>query len=524
MVFQSQKMGKYLLLDRIAVGGMAEVFRGKIIGEQGFEKPVVIKKMLPHLAVDPAMMEQFVDEAKLAAHFQHENIVHIYDFGESDGDYFIAMEYLAGKDLELVFNRLIQTGQKMPLGHILRITAKICKGLEYAHNLKDLSGKPLNFIHRDISPRNIFITYEGKIKILDFGIAKTESQTGQTQVGTIKGKVAYMSPEQAASQTIDQRSDLYAVGILLYEMVTGERMYNGDTYQMLSKVATADFVAAEKIAPNQPEQIYDILNRALAKQPGQRYQTCRQMRDDIKTLLHSQPLQSSADDLAKFMLALFATEYAKDQQVVRQVLNAPLNHSDSVSTTLNSEMETVTIDKPLVHAQPDQKTDNYMSERKGELTAIPKTNSLLSIIIFLICCAAGIWFWYEPEPSRQDDVSFKQEKTTELLSKARNSLKKDRLTIPRRNSAMHYYQQVLKENPENPEAKAGLNKIADRYAQLAKKELDRSNFDQANRYIQKGLSINPNHSILLKLERESKRSPIERMFQSIKNFFVKSPE
>lgn len=246
--FQTQRFGKYILLDRIAVGGMAEVFRGKITGEQGFEKLVVIKKMLPHLTSDRTMVDHFVDEAKLAALFQHENIVHVYDFGEIDGGYFIAMEYLTGKDLKFISTKLTQEEQKLPLDYILQFTANICEGLDYAHNLKDLYGTPLNFVHRDVSPQNIYITYDGKIKILDFGIAKTVSQGERTQVGTIKGKVAYMSPEQAASQPLDRRSDVFSVGILLYEMMAGQRMFDGETYQVLARVADADFIAPEEAA------------------------------------------------------------------------------------------------------------------------------------------------------------------------------------------------------------------------------------------------------------------------------------
>ena len=217
--FQPYQFGKYLLLDRIAVGGMAEVFRAKIVGQQGFEKLVVIKKMLPHLAVDEHMVKHFVDEAKLAALFQHENIVHIYDFGQIDTDYFIAMEYLAGRDLKNLFNKLIQTNARLPLAEGLHITAKVCEGLDYAHNLKDLYGQALNFVHRDVSPHNIFVTYDGKIKLLDFGIAKSLGQTEFTQTGVIKGKVAYMSPEQAKSQPIDRRTDVYATGLLLFEII-----------------------------------------------------------------------------------------------------------------------------------------------------------------------------------------------------------------------------------------------------------------------------------------------------------------
>ncbi len=227
---QAKKFGdKYILLDRIASGGMAEVYRGKLTGEKGFEKMLAIKKMLPQLTSEKEMTDYFIDEAKLAALLQHDNIIHIYDFGAMDGSYFIAMEYLFGKDLNSILNKSREKELPLSIENVLFITSQICQGMEYAHNIKDFHGKSLNIIHRDITPHNIFITYDGKIKIIDFGIAKTTIQSTKTKVGLVKGKIAYMSPEQVEGQVLNHRSDIFPIGILIYEMITNTRLYQGNT-------------------------------------------------------------------------------------------------------------------------------------------------------------------------------------------------------------------------------------------------------------------------------------------------------
>jgi len=244
--FQPRQYGKFLLLEKIASGGMAELYRAKILGDRGFEKIVAVKKILPYLASDDVLVTSFIDEAKLAALLQHQNIVQIYDFGTMANSYFIAMELLAGKDLRLTTNKSKQKNMPMDLETALYITAQICEGLEYAHTLRDFQGKQLRIIHRDISPPNILITYSGQVKIIDFGIAKARNQSKDTQVGIIKGKVAYMSPEQADGKVIDHRSDIFATGILLYEMLARRRMYTGEnTLQVLSLVREARFETPE---------------------------------------------------------------------------------------------------------------------------------------------------------------------------------------------------------------------------------------------------------------------------------------
>ncbi len=324
-----ENFGKYTLLDRIAVGGMAEVFRAKLTGDKGFEKLIVVKKMLPQMAEDPEMVSHFIDEAKLAALLQHENIIHVYDFGETQGSYFIAMEYLFGKDLKSVFSKSSQINSPISLENSLMIASKICEGLEYAHNLKDLHGASLNIIHRDISPQNIFITFDGKVKVIDFGIAKTTTQTSKTQVGIIKGKVAYMSPEQAEGKSIDRRSDIFAAGIIFYEMITGKEMYSGDTMEVFNKAINAKYELPEDIAPGLPSTIYDILHRALNKNMNERYQSCREMMADIENCLYEVGSRPNTRILEKYITSLFENEYSDEKNKSIEILKPTVDIEQS---------------------------------------------------------------------------------------------------------------------------------------------------------------------------------------------------
>lgn len=316
--FEPAKFGKYLLLDRIAVGGMAELYRAMITGAEGFEKLIAIKKLLSHLTAQENLVNAFIEEAKLAALLQHQNIIQIYDFGSMDGDYFIAMEHLFGKDLRLIMDKSEEKGRPPGLECILYVVSRICEGLDYAHHLKDLEGNPLHIIHRDISPPNIFITYEGEVKIVDFGIAKAATQNTATVEGVIKGKVSYMSPEQAGGESIDQRSDIFSTGILIYEMLTGKRMFDGEPLQILPKVREAEFEPLDHVVKDLPPELYEIVHRALAKEPEQRYQSSGDMLCDLEECMHKNDLRATARGLSQYMRELFQEEIAAEEGTLRE--------------------------------------------------------------------------------------------------------------------------------------------------------------------------------------------------------------
>jgi serine/threonine protein kinase/Tfp pilus assembly protein PilF len=311
--FQPKKFGKYQLLQKIAVGGMAELYRSKVTRAHGFEKLVAIKKILPHLTDQGNLVKAFIDEAKLAAFLQHENIVQIYDFGSIDGEYFIAMEYLFGKDLRKLTSKARKTAVPLGLENTLYIVSRICAGLDYSHNLKDLQGEPLSIIHRDINPQNIFLTYEGQIKIIDFGIAKAASHNSTTHEGLIKGKLAYMSPEQATGKTIDHRSDIFSTGIIFYELLAGRRMFEGETMQVYSQVREARYEPLDRLLPDLPPKLHEVVQGALAKDPDQRYQTCGEMLADLEECIFDLSVRTNGRSFATFVKEFFKEELAVEE-------------------------------------------------------------------------------------------------------------------------------------------------------------------------------------------------------------------
>lgn len=226
--FQPMRFGSYLLLDRINVGGMAEVFRAKSYGMAGVERLVAIKRILPHLAQDPDFTNMFIDEARIAIHLRHSNIAQIYELNEIGQSLFIAMEYVQGRDLRALINRMRFLSQPIPLPLVVYIISKVCEGLDYAHRkCDDLSRRELHIVHRDVSPQNVILSYEGEVKIIDFGIAKASAKRTHTQAGILKGKFGYMAPEQVMGQDIDRRTDIFCTGILTYELLTRERLFAG---------------------------------------------------------------------------------------------------------------------------------------------------------------------------------------------------------------------------------------------------------------------------------------------------------
>ena len=323
--FKPSKLGKYTLLDRIAAGGMAELYRAMIRGDQGFEKLIAIKRLLPHLADEENVVTSFIDEAKLAALLQHRNIVQIYDFGSMEGNYFIAMEYLFGKDLHAMMKKAKELGYTLRLETALFLATQICEALDYAHKRKDLQGNPLHIIHRDVSPQNVFITYGGEVKIIDFGIAKASSQSSRTQQGTIKGKVAYMSPEQADGKPVDHRSDIFASAILLYEMLSGTRMFNGDAMEVLSQVREARFQPLETLVPDLPPELYGIMHRALSANPDHRYQTSGEMLEDLSGCIQKHGFHQTSQGLALFMKDLYVDDIVTEELTIQSVtkMDAP---------------------------------------------------------------------------------------------------------------------------------------------------------------------------------------------------------
>lgn len=317
------QFGKYQILDRIAFGGMAELFRARIQGEQGFQKLVAVKKMHAHFSIEPEVVEAFIEEAKLAAFLQHANIVQIYDFGCRDDAYFIVMEYLQGKDLRTLTTALEARQRPLGVENSLAVAASICSGLEYAHRLSDMAGQPLHIVHRDISPQNIFVTYAGQVKILDFGIAKVTDRGDTTEAGVLKGKVAYMSPEQAQGKIIDHRSDIFAVGIILYELLTGRRLYHGNTMEILRRAQTGEFTPPEECLPDLSPELRHLFQGLLAVRPADRFPDCAVALAAIEECLGDLSSRSIERHLGDLVSDLFAEDKMAEETQLRDLMASP---------------------------------------------------------------------------------------------------------------------------------------------------------------------------------------------------------
>ena len=313
--------GKYALQRKLAEGGMAEVFLARQGGPDsigGFEKLVVIKRILPALSKEESFLKMFLNEARVAARLNHPNIVQIWDLGRIEELYFIAMEYVHGEDLREMFQRADQKHVHPSQGLICRVLADTLAGLHYAHTRVSPEGKPLGLVHRDVSPQNVIVTYEGSIKLVDFGIAKaTRATSEQTQAGLFKGKFAYMSPEQSRGQPVDARSDVFSVGILLWELLTWRRLFKRPT-EMATLIAVAEdeIPSPRSIDPSVPEPLEKIVMRALRRPLDERYASAQDMRADLETLIRDMRWEADALHLARFMRDLFVDKLqAQDNDI-----------------------------------------------------------------------------------------------------------------------------------------------------------------------------------------------------------------
>jgi serine/threonine-protein kinase len=306
--------GKYKLLERIAVGGMAEVFLAVRPGLEGFEKTLAIKRIRPHLSSEESFVKMFLNEAKLAAQLQHPNIVQIYDLGKINSSFYIAMEYISGRDMSRVVPKAEKNGIQFPMEYGMAIAERVLDGLAYAHTKTDDFGGPLHVVHRDITPENIMVAWNGNVKILDFGIAKATTQTDQTKAGEIKGKLSYMSPEQGMGKVLDERSDIFTLGVVLYEWLTGYKLFTGENEMaILKSIIDGRIYPPSYFRDDIPEPVEDILMRALQKDRDQRYQSASEMQFDIQQWLHAADFVPTSTHLANFMKQIFADEIEEER-------------------------------------------------------------------------------------------------------------------------------------------------------------------------------------------------------------------
>jgi len=294
---------RYRITERVAAGGMAEVFRGVAESMRGFKKNIAIKRILPSLTKNKKFVAMFLDEARLSLALQHANIVQVFDIGHTEETYFIVMEYVDGVDLKALLEWRRRINRRVPIAHALYMALEICKGLSYAHELLNPdTNAPFGIVHRDISPPNVLISKQGEVKVVDFGLAKATSQVEITDPGVVKGKMSYLSPEAARGEEVDHRADIFAVGILLYELLTGKRLFYGETdYQTVELVRNAKIPPIKPQNPQVEPELEDIVRKSLARRKEDRYQNATDIQDALAQYAYSRGLKVIARDIAELV-------------------------------------------------------------------------------------------------------------------------------------------------------------------------------------------------------------------------------
>jgi serine/threonine protein kinase len=304
----AERMGGYDLLRRLGVGGMAEVHLARATGIEGFQKLVVLKQILPSLSADPHFVQMFLSEARLAAILDHPNIVQVFDLGKDDDDYFFTMEYVYGETLQTLLGAIRDSRLgRVPYEHVVSLGIGVAAGLHYAHERVGFDGRPLGLVHRDVSPSNVMITYDGNVKVTDFGIAKVVTRTDVTMAGVRKGKIPYMSPEQCLAQPLDRRSDIYSLGIVMYEAATMSRLFDGDNeFGVMNRIVNEDVPPPSSRQKGFPKELERIILKALAREPARRYATALELQRDLEAFARERRLDATPSNLGQLMHALFA--------------------------------------------------------------------------------------------------------------------------------------------------------------------------------------------------------------------------
>lgn len=394
----------YYLTRRIGLGGMAEIFRGRKVGEGGFEKPVVVKRLLPHLACNEEFRAMFLDEARLASQLAHPNIVHVYDLGRYDdprngtATYFIAMEYVFGKNLAEIRKQAAEKKLFPALEHIVRIMIGAALALHYAHFKKDDYGEPLNVVHRDVSPQNILLSYEGEVKLADFGIAKALTRTQHTQSGVLKGKLAYMAPEHARGESIDCRADIYSLGVVFWELLTGRRLFSGDSEATtLRNVLEPQIAPPTSIAPHIPQELEQVCLRCLAADPAQRYQDANALAMDLEQYLRDAPLTTGSHSLRDYMHGLYAEAIQGETREIQEEALAVR------ALRQGGDMETHDVTQ-AVHPADASRSGQASSVKRGKDAGGSRRFGLAAAVLsVLIIVAAGLfWITQRDAPQTQE--------------------------------------------------------------------------------------------------------------------------
>jgi eukaryotic-like serine/threonine-protein kinase len=340
---QTQQIGKYRMIARLGQGGMASVFLCAAAGPVGFNKLLVLKLLKEELAHDEEFLTMFIDEARLAARLNHANVVQTYEVGLEDGHHFLAMDYLDGQPLHAVLRK--QTRIKMPLDLHVRILADTLAGLHYAHTLTDFDGSPLNVVHRDVSPQNVFVTYDGQVKLVDFGIAKAAGAANVTQSGVFKGKISYMAPEQASGDPVDARADVFSVGVMLWEAIAGQRFAHGESQgALLARRMSGNEPRIREVVPDADPELADICDRAMAHDPAERYASAQELRDDLDGFLHQFSRRIGTREVGNLVSELFAEEHDRIRAIIDEQMKQMLRETSQSLPVPTLELWANTVD------------------------------------------------------------------------------------------------------------------------------------------------------------------------------------
>ena len=385
----SSPFGRYSLEEKIATGGMAEIFRAKLLGVEGFEKQVVIKRILPFWSERREFISMLVDEAKVLVHLNHPNIVQVYELGRVGPIYFIAMEYVEGRDLRQLVQALQAMGQALPQEIALSILSESLRGLHYAHERTLFDRGNLHIVHRDISPQNILLSVEGEVKVSDFGIAKAVIQTHETQTGVLKGKYAYMSPEQALGRGLDRRSDLFSMGIVLYEILMGRRLFaGGSDLETLERVRKAEIPWAETEAKNLLPGLREILEKALAREKEARFQTAEEFAQAVEACVPS-GMGLGVVKRAQFFQSVFGADFRRREKTADMA--KPLGRRTLVSPTPEGDTQSLVEAPPEVMAAQAKAAVRSVHASRGRVT-LPWVLGLL-----WLAAAVGLTWWLLPQ-------------------------------------------------------------------------------------------------------------------------------
>ncbi len=391
----TKTLGKYTLIRKLATGGMAEVFLARADGPMGFAKKCVVKRILPHFNDDPRFIEMFLGEARLAAELNHPNLVQIFDFGEADGQYYLAMEYIDGANLRVLnqATRRVQGPMSLPLA--ARLIALAAEGLHFAHELRNEQGEFLNLVHRDISPDNILVARNGSVKVVDFGIAKASTQPHLTKSGMIKGKIAYMPPEQLAREPLDRRADLFALGIVFYELVTG-----GMPFDATSEVSIIQAIMSQKplekptvYRPDCPPDLEAIVNKCLEKDRDRRYASCVELQADLEAFIKRSGETVGTREVAQLVATVLENEANTTAP------NAVVSGLDATTPSAQSSDRIPSPSAPHPVATQSGTGMSNTALRSVEVRAVKRSRAPLFVslgVVVMVAAAVGGWFALKP--------------------------------------------------------------------------------------------------------------------------------